>query len=146
MLRHWSVAGQPGRRLPSRCYVLVGHVPGTKPLQADSNCTPHRSPAPVLAGIAVLALSFFRANQSNQATARELAAYGKTSTTTASRVHVHYVSGKGGGFYEVDDADAHLPARTGPIRLRGLTGPSHDGDIDFATEQEGWQKLTADSG
>jgi hypothetical protein len=99
----------------------------------------------VLGVIAAVALSFFPGDQGDQALARDLTAHGVTSTTTVSRVHVHYVSGKGGG-YRVDDADAHLPGRSSPVRLRGLMGPVHDGDIDFASEQEGWQKPTANSG
>lgn len=99
----------------------------------------------LLGVIAVVALSFFPGDRGDQGFARELAAHGATSTTTASRVHVHLSSGKGGG-YLVDDADAHLPGRSSPVRLRGLMGPAHDGDIDFAREQEGWQKPTASSG
>jgi len=100
----------------------------------------------ILAVLAVVALGFFFDDRDDQAIARHLAANGTTSTTTATRVHVRYVSGKGGGYYEVDEVEANVAGLAGPIRLRGLRGPRSDGGILFFAEQEGWQEPTLTSG
>jgi len=95
---------------------------------------------------AVGALGSFPGDHADQATAHDLGAHGIAATATSSRVHVHHVPSKGGGYYEVDDVEVHLPGRSSPVRLQGALGPGFGGDIEFATERAGWQTPTEASG
>ena len=95
----------------------------------------------VVAGLGLVYLPFDVADQHR---ARELEQHGIRAFVTDVRVHVGYVPARGGGWYEVDHVQVHLPDVGGGdwVDVTGLPNLEMNKDVKGQLWEEGWQKPT----
>ena len=95
----------------------------------------------IFAVVSAFGFVFFVIDLSDRNRAEEVAKHGKWATVSDVEVHVNRVSGRGGGYYEVDDVRVRIPGTVGRARLGNVWS-------DMAVEDavEGWQAPTAVTG
>jgi hypothetical protein len=96
----------------------------------------------VFALIAGLGYGFFPVDLADRNRAERVAAQGEWATSNEVQVHVDWVDGRSGGYFEVDHVRVRVPGTLGQVTLDNV-----DGLIDDDTGlHEGWQAPTAQTG